>query len=178
MQQSKPEPEVYEAEVVNADQRRDLEPIPPWAEQLVYWLDTAVRVPGTNITIGLDAVLGFLLPTAGDALTGLGALALFSLAVRHRVPKVVLAKMLLNVAIDTLLGSIPLLGDAFDVFWRSNKKNLELIQRYRAEPGAPAKPGDYVVVVLAGIVLLGLLILPFVVAAFVIGAVWRYASGG
>ncbi len=178
MQQPKPEPEVYEAEVVNAGERRDLQPVPAWAEQLVYWLDTAVRVPGTNITIGLDAVLGFLLPTAGDALTGLGALALFSLAVRHRVPKVVLAKMLLNVAIDSLVGSIPLLGDAFDVLWRSNKKNLELIQRYRSEPGAPAKPADYVVVVLAGIVLLALLLLPFVVAALVLGALWRFAAGG
>jgi hypothetical protein len=157
-----------------ASQRGAVEAVPVWAQQLVYWLDTAIRVPGTNITIGLDAILGFLLPTAGDALTALSALSLFSLAVRYRVPKVVIAKMLVNVAVDVLIGAIPILGDAFDVLWRSNKKNLELIERYRTMPGAPAKPGDYVIVALAFVVLLALLALPFVVAAFVVGAVVKY----
>src|SRR5688572_19712129 len=91
-------------------ERREIEPVPVWAEQLVHWLDSAVRIPGTNITVGLDAILGFLLPTAGDALTALGTLSLFSLAVRYRVPKVVLAKMLVNVAVDALVGVIPFVG--------------------------------------------------------------------
>ena len=73
---------------------------------------------------------------------------------RDNVPKVVLAKMLINVAIDTLVGSIPIVGDFFDVLWRANKKNLELIERYRAEPGKPATAGDYVFVGLTFVVLL------------------------
>ncbi len=158
--------------------RRELEPLPDWAHQLVRWLDAAVRIPGTDVTIGLDAVLGFFLPTAGDALTGLGALSLFALAVRHNVPKVVLAKMLINVAVDTLVGTIPILGDLFDVLWRSNKKNLELIERYRAEPGKPATLGDYVVVGLVFVLLLALLALPIVVAVLVISGLWRWAAGG
>lgn len=157
--------------------RPELEPVPAWARELVRWLDTAVRVPGTNVTIGLDAVLGLLLPTAGDALTALGALSLFSLAVRYQVPKVVLGKMLVNVAVDALLGSVPVLGDVFDVFWRSNKRNLELIERYRDQPGAPATTGDYVVVGLALLVLLALLALPIVVGVLVVGSLWRWASG-
>jgi hypothetical protein len=166
------------AEPANELERRKLEPLPDWAHQLVRWLDTAVRIPGTDITIGLDAVLGLFLPTAGDALTGIGALSLFTLAVRHNVPKVVLAKMLINVAVDSLFGSIPIVGDVFDVLWRSNKKNLELIERYRAEPGKPATVGDHVVVGLAFLVLLTLLALPIVVAVLVIGGLWRWATGG
>lgn len=144
-------------------ERRELEPIPPWAEELTRWLDSAVRIPGTKITIGLDAILGFLLPTAGDALTALGALSLFSLAVRYRVPKVVFLKMLVNVAVDAIVGSIPVLGDVFDVAFRANRRNLELIQRYRSAPGAPATAGDYAVVALVLVVLLALLALPVVV---------------
>ena len=158
------------------DQRRELEPLPAWAHELVRWLDTAVRVPGTDITIGLDAVLGFFLPTAGDALTAVGTLSLFTLAVRHNVPKVVLVKMLINVAVDSIFGSIPIVGDAFDVLWRSNKKNLELIERYRAHPGAPATAGDYIAVGLTFLVLLILLAIPVVAAVFIISGLWRWLS--
>ncbi|HEV8244538.1 MAG TPA: DUF4112 domain-containing protein [Polyangiaceae bacterium] len=173
-----PETELRKHEPPLPEPRAEREPIPVWAEQLVYWLDTAIRVPGTEITIGLDAILGFLLPTAGDALTALGSLALFSLALRYRVPKLVIAKMLLNVAVDSLVGSVPLLGDVFDVFWRSNKKNLELIERYRSAPGAPARASDYIVVGLACLVLLALVLLPFVVAALVVSAVLHLTRAG
>jgi len=169
-----PEPPPGELERVQSE----LEPLPDWAHQLVRWLDTAVRIPGTNITIGLDPVLGLFLPAAGDALTALGTLSLFVLAVRHNVPKVVMAKMLVNVAVDALLGAAPVLGDVFDVVWRSNKRNLELIERYRAEPGAPATAGDYVVVGLFFVVLLALLALPIVLTVLVVGGLWRWATGG
>ena len=171
--------ELERAELERAElEQRELEPIPEWARQVVRWLDTAVRVPGTDITLGLDAILGLFLPTAGDALTAIGSVSLFSLAVRYNVPKVVLGKMLVNVAVDALFGSVPILGDAFDVLWRSNKKNLELIERYRAHPGAPPTAGDYVVVALAFVVLLALLALPIVVGVLVLGALWRWLSGG
>jgi hypothetical protein len=166
-----------EAAEEEAAERRELEPVPEWAHEVVRWLDTAVRIPGTNVTIGLDAVLGMFLPAAGDALTAIGALSLFSLALRYNVPKVVLGKMLLNVAVDTVLGSIPVLGDVFDVLWRANKKNLELIERYRDEPGAKPTASDYVVVGLAVLVLLALLAVPILVGLFVAGTLWRWLSG-
>jgi hypothetical protein len=152
-------------------------PIPRWAREFVRWTDTAIRIPGTDLTIGLDAILGFFLPAAGDTVTALGSLSLFSLAVRLGVPKVVLFRMLVNVAIDSLVGSIPVVGDAFDVFFRANKKNLELIERYREAPGAPARPFDYVVVGLTFVLLIALLALPIVASAFLISAVLRWFSG-
>jgi hypothetical protein len=157
--------------------RVDTQPVPQWARELVRWTDTAIRIPGTNLTIGLDAILGFLLPAAGDTVTAIGSLSLFSLAVRLGVPKVVLGRMLINVAIDSIVGSIPILGDAFDVVFRANKKNLELIERYRQAPGAPAKPFDYVVVGLTFVILIALLALPIVASAFLIAAVIRVFHG-
>ena len=154
------------------------DPVPRWARELVRWTDTAIRIPGTDITIGLDAILGFLLPAAGDTVTAVGSLSLFSLAVRLGVPKVVLGRMLINVAIDSLVGSIPIVGDAFDVLFRANKKNLELIERYRQAPGAPPKPFDYVVVGLTFVILIALLALPVVVSVFLIGTLIQKFRGG
>src|SRR3954462_6606787 len=100
---------------------------PAWALTLVKLLDEAVFVPGTRIGVGLDALLGFLFPTLGDAATGVASLALLLLGFQMRVPQVVLLRMAFNILLDTLLGSIPIFGDAFDLFWRSNRRNLELI---------------------------------------------------
>src|SRR5213083_2231683 len=105
-------------------------PAPKWAERLVRLLDDGLTLPGTRIGIGLDAVLGFFFPTLGDAATGLGSLALLVLAFQMRVPKVIILRVVFNIGVDVLIGCIPIAGDAFDLFWRSNRRNLELLQRY------------------------------------------------
>lgn len=119
--------------------------LPRWARSMTRWLDDAVRVPGTRFGVGLDAVIGALMPGAGDAVTGVGAAALLVLALRERVPSVVVARMVFNLLVDVLVGAIPLLGDLFDVFWRSNRKNLDLIERHRGGKEQPSA-WDYVLV--------------------------------
>jgi tetrahydromethanopterin S-methyltransferase subunit E len=150
--------------------RRDAEPeLPVWADSLTRWLDDAVRIPGTNIGIGLDPVLGFLAPGLGDAATGVVSLGLLFLALRSRVPRVVLGRMLLNLLIDALVGAVPIVGDVFDVAWRANRKNLELIKRHGGSSGEPAETGDYLLVVSGVFVVLLAVALPIVIA-FVVGA--------
>lgn len=122
------------------------EPMPAWAEKLTRWLDDAVRVPGTNIKFGLDSIVGFFLPGAGDAMTAVGSVALLFLALRSGVPTVVLGRMVLNIAIDTLVGAVPFAGDLFDVAWKANRKNYELIEHYKGDPDAKPGTGDYVIV--------------------------------
>lgn len=114
------------------------EPAPAWAEALVKLLDDGLRIPGTQLRVGADALLGLLLPVAGDAAGAAATLSLFWLAVQRRVPRAVLARMALNVAIDGLVGSLPILGDAFDLVWKANRKNLELIERSAERAGAPS----------------------------------------
>ena len=98
-------------------------------------LDTALRIPGTGIRFGLDSVLG-LIPGVGDltgaALSGYIVLA----AARSGVPASVLTRMVLNLGVDTLVGTIPLLGDLFDVGFRANTRNAALLERFLAEPVA------------------------------------------
>lgn len=139
--------------------------VPPWARALVRLLDRAFVLPGTRIEVGLDPILGLFAPGAGDLVGALATLSLLHLGFRLRVPRVILLRMLLNVAVDAIVGSIPVLGDAFDLFYRAAQKNLALIEKHSGR--APEKPSvaDYAVVGLAVLVALALLSLP-VLAGF------------
>lgn len=121
---------------------------------LARLLDTAVRVPGTNVRFGLDAVLG-LVPGVGDLAGAAMAGYIVLVAVRAGAPATVLTRMLLNVGLDTVVGSVPVVGDLFDVAWRSNARNVALLDRHLAEP-APTRAASRLVVwgVLLGIALL------------------------
>lgn len=120
--------------------------VPEWARRLSNVLDGAMRIPGTPWRIGLDPILGALLPELGDALTGVLSLSLLVVAFRQRVPKLVMARMLINIGIDALLGAIPVIGDAFDFAFKANEKNLELIERHRGDPLQRATWSDRLVV--------------------------------
>lgn len=100
---------------------------------LARLLDEAIRIPGTNIRIGLDAILG-LLPGGGDVAGGLFSAIIMLQAARVGAPTAVLARMLGNVVIDTAVGSIPLIGDVFDFAWRANSKNVRLLESWRERP--------------------------------------------
>lgn len=137
-----------------------------WVRTLVRYLDTAVTIPGTDVSIGLDPIIGFFFPAVGDWVGAIASLVLFSEAFKRRVPPVIMLRMLLNVAIDTFVGMIPVLGDVFDVAFRSNQRNLELLERHARE-GQP-RARDYVVVTFAVVVVLVLAALPLVLIAALI----------
>src|SRR5215212_5636856 len=110
-------------------------------EQVAWLMDRAFRIPGTRITVGLDAILG-LLPIGGDVLTGIVQVGIVAMALfRYRVPRPVAARMAANVLIDVLVGAVPLLGDLFDVAFKANTRNLQLLkqvveQEQRSEPAS------------------------------------------
>jgi hypothetical protein len=146
---------------------------PAWADQLVRLLDDGLTIPGTRIGIGLDALLGFLFPTLGDALTGLGSLSLLVLAFQMRLPKVVVLRIVFNIAIDVVIGCVPFVGDAFDVFWRSNRRNLTLIQRYSDNPQRRPDVGDYLIVGTGFALVASAIILPLLLGAWLLSLIWR-----
>ncbi len=123
---------------------------------LARLLDSAIRVPGTNIRFGLDSVLG-LIPGLGDvsgaALSGYIVIS----AARLGIPKAVLGRMLLNLGVDTVVGTIPLLGDLFDVGFKANVRNAALLEQHVGGPVTARKSSRWVIAAaLAGIVLLAL----------------------
>ena len=99
-------------------------------DRLSHWMDTAFEVPVVGWRFGWDPLLG-LIPGVGDTGTMLVALYIVALAGKVGVPRITVARMGLNVAIDMVVGSLPLVGDLFDVYWKANVRNAALLRLAR-----------------------------------------------
>jgi hypothetical protein len=120
-------------------------------------LDSAFQVPGTQMRFGLDPIAG-LIPGIGDLITGFFSVMILLHSFRLKIPKVVVARMLLNTGLDLAAGSVPILGDLFDAGFKANLKNLRLLERH-ARPGVKPETSDYVFVGLCvGIVLVAAIV--------------------
>jgi hypothetical protein len=102
-------------------------------QRLEILLDEAFRIPGTGIRFGIDGIIG-LVPGLGDVLAGLLSLIIPLAAWVRGVPYVTLLRMAINLGLGVLIGTIPLLGDAFDIAWKPNRRNYQLLQRHLAAP--------------------------------------------
>jgi hypothetical protein len=124
------------------------------ARGLARVLDDLVRIPGTNLRLGLDPVIG-LIPGVGDMLGGLMSGYILLVAAQEGVPASVLTRMLGNIALDSLVGIVPVVGDLFDVGVKSNRRNVDLLDRYLSAPTKTkaASRGIVAVIVLAAILL-------------------------
>jgi hypothetical protein len=103
-------------------------------EALATLLDAAFIIPGTNLRVGFDALVG-LIPGIGDALTTAVSLWLVKEARALGAPGHLIARMLGNIAIDGVVGAVPLVGDAFDLVWKSNRRNLQLLRKHLERDG-------------------------------------------
>jgi hypothetical protein len=97
--------------------------VDPWVEKLVWLMDGAI--PIGRWSIGLDGFLG-LIPGFGDIVGALVSMLIVMRAVQSGIPRIAVARIVTNIAADTLIGSIPLLGDAFDFAYKANQKNLRI----------------------------------------------------
>ncbi|MBS0277011.1 MAG: DUF4112 domain-containing protein [Proteobacteria bacterium] len=104
-------------------------------EWIADLLDSRFVIPGTNVRFGLDGVIG-LIPIAGDILSALISFYLISRASELGLSPWVKTRMVWNVALDTVVGAVPVLGDMFDVSFKSNRRNIALARRYLAKHGA------------------------------------------
>ena len=154
-----------------AEYRDDLERerLRHYAEDLARFLDTAIRIPGTPIRIGLDPLLG-LIPGIGDVLaSAIGSYILF-LASRLGVPKIVIVRMALNLILNGVIGAIPGAGDLFSVWFQSNVRNARLLRRHSSATMTPSTASDWVFVV--GVLVAALA----VIGGAMIGILWLIAS--
>lgn len=106
-------------------------------------------MPGTALRFGLDPVLG-LVPGLGDAAGALLAAWIFVEAIRLGAPRATLARIASNIAIDALVGAVPVLGDVFDIVWKANLKNVALLEHHAVAPAAAGKRDRAFVALLAG----------------------------
>ena len=127
-------------------------------EKVSYAMDQLFRIPGTEIRFGLDPIIGFLLPVAGDSISTVVSIYLVLRSIQYGLPKVVIGRMVFNIALDYVVGSVPFVGDFLDFAVKANQKNVELLNRF-AEGKERARWSDY----------LWLFLLIALLAGFVIG---------
>ena len=110
-------------------------------------LDDAIRIPGTSFRFGIDPLIG-LVPGLGDLLGGAASVYIILEAARAGAPASVLVRMAANVGIDTLIGALPIVGDLFDFAWKSNTRNVRLLERHVEAPAETRRSSVLLLVVL------------------------------
>lgn len=123
-------------------------------ETLAWLLDDSIPIPGSGgRRVGLDGLIGFV-PVVGDlASAGIGLYVVWR-GSRLGLPRIVVVRMLANSAIDLAVGAVPVLGDAFDLWFKANTRNLRLMHRYIEAPETSTRPQSLAVAALIGVVLL------------------------
>jgi len=136
-------------------------------ETLAWLLDNSIPVPGTGgRRLGIDALIG-LVPVVGDVISGGMGLFVVWRASRMGLPRVVVARMLANSAVDLLIGSIPLIGDAFDLWFKANTRNLGIMRRHLERPDTSTRHDWLVLAALLGLVLAVVLLIGWLVVSVV-----------
>ncbi|MCG5061714.1 MAG: DUF4112 domain-containing protein [Limnoraphis sp. WC205] len=126
-----------------------------------HLLDNAIRVPGTTYRIGLDPIIG-LIPGGGDIAGGLLSAYIVLQAFQLGVPRETLLRMASNIATETLVGTVPVLGDFFDVAWKANVKNVDLLEAHMNAPEMGEKADRLFVIILVGGLMLFILLISIV----------------
>jgi hypothetical protein len=141
----------------NADKHISHAPRLKRMRQLSRVLDSAFVIPGTKQRVGLDPILG-LIPGGGDTVSAALSSYIIVEAALMGLPRSSLMRMVLNLAIDTVVGSVPILGDVFDVFSKANLRNMQIIENHAKSPQPSARVDKlFIISLIAGLITLILL---------------------
>ncbi len=144
-----------------------------WVDGFSRLLDTKFRIPGTDVRFGLDFLIG-LLPVGGNLITlGMSGTLVATMA-RHGASPMLVARMLINVALDAIVGAVPILGNVFDLFYKANYRNAQLMTEYYEE----GKHRGSVWPVILGVLVTLLVVAGLMIwlAVWLLGALWSLIS--
>jgi len=142
----RPPLEEIEWEILPPEERRKRQGLEPLFKWLALIMDEFIRFPGTKFKFGLDPLIG-LLPGLGDTASALVSAFALIQAARLGVPKILLARMSLNILINELVGIVPVVGDAFSFWFKSNVRNYQVIKDHAAAPGGVSRRSDWIFVI-------------------------------
>jgi hypothetical protein len=170
---------IFEWEVLPPEDRSGRSRTSASVEPLFRWLalimDDFLRFPGTNLRFGLDPIVG-LVPGIGDVVSAIiSGLALIH-AARYGLPKILLARLAMNILINELVGIVPALGDAFSFWFKSNVRNYELLRQYSAAP-TRSRRGDWIFVITVLSLLFVIVCAGLIVTVLVLEAIGRFVLG-
>jgi len=136
-------------------------------EHLALLLDDIFAIPGTKLRFGLDPIVG-LIPGLGDFITGFMSFIIIYGAWQRGLPRVTMVRMFTNIAIDTLLGIIPVAGDAFDVVWKSNRMNYNLLMRSKGGTKTAHTIKDWLFLIALALGMVALVVIPFMLVVWLV----------
>lgn len=151
----------------DADHRRRI-------ARLSRLLDSQFRIPGTSVRFGVDAILG-LLPGIGDAAGLVASGAVLVQAIDLGARGATLARMVLNVALDAIVGTVPVLGTVFDVVYKANNRNVRLLERHVDDPSGTSRSSKraLIVTVLATLAVLAVVVVTVIaLVVWLVTAIW------
>lgn len=128
-------------------------------DKLAWLLDNSIKIPGTSWKIGLDGILG-LIPGIGDLAAGTLSTYILYQAVKLKVPKAIIARMALNILLESVIGVIPIVGDLFDFAFKANQRNVDLMRKYVLNPKETQQQSTLTII--------GLIVAFFVVLGFMV----------
>lgn len=138
-------------------------------------LDNIITIPGTQVGIGLDPIIG-LLPVAGDALGLMFSFYIIIEAAQLGVSTATLGRMVMNVIVDSLVGSIPMLGDLFDFAWKANNYNIILLEEALKSPQQNEKANNsFILIFTVGLFLLAIVLIA--IPVILIRILWQIFTG-
>jgi hypothetical protein len=158
-------------EVLPPEEKRKRQGLEPLFKWLAYIMDDVVRVPGTTFRFGLDPLLG-LIPGIGDTSSALVSAIALVQAVRVGVPKILIMRMAANIFVNEIIGVVPVVGDAFSFWFKSNARNYEILKHHRLGSSPPrASDWLFVVGILVGLVVI--VCVGIAISLLILGAVVR-----
>ena len=168
----KPAAMEVEWEVLPPEEQRKRAEVEPLFRWLALVMDNFLRLPGTKFRVGLDPLMG-LIPGLGDTgSTVISAMALLA-AARRGLPKILLARMSLNILINEVVGIIPIAGDAFSFWFKSNARNYELLKRHTGGARS-ATTSDWVFVALVLFALVAILFVSLAVSFWLLARLGEF----
>lgn len=135
-------------------------------ETLAWLLDNSIPVPGTGRRFGIDALIGFV-PGIGDLVSGGIGLYIVWRGSRIGLPRVVVARMLTNSAVDIAIGSVPIIGDGFDLWFKANTRNLALMRRHLEQPDTSTRHEWLVLLGMIGLLVIIVVLLGWFVVSLI-----------
>lgn len=145
------------------------------SQLLAKILDDLIRIPGTDWRFGLDPIIG-LLPGIGDGTAASASMFIVFQGMRQGLPRIALLRMLLNILINTLLGGVPVVGDAFSAWFKSNRRNVRIMQAYEVHPRR-AGIVDWILIVGFIVLLMALIVAMASVSIWMISQMFRLVTG-
>jgi hypothetical protein len=144
-------------------------------ERLAWLLDNSIPIPGLDARIGIDPLLG-LVPGLGDTIGAILSSYILAVAARLGAPKSVLLKMVFNVAVEAVVGVLPVLGDFFDMAWKANQRNVQLLGDYLDQPRETVVASRLFVWTL-GVLMVGLVMFVGMLGFLLVRALWLAVNG-